>query len=145
MARWIAPITRFAIYIRDDWECAFCGCEIGLSNATLDHLHPRRYRNGRNSATNLVACCRDCNLHKNGKTWREFSDREAVARIMRRKQRVLPDRTKLKLIFWYLLVVLRSQRQGTLIFEEEYETIELHQSRIRIDSRRDEQRMAFAE
>lgn len=55
---------------RDKYICQYCSIELNDKNATVDHVFPR-HRGGSNSWVNMVACCRDCNLHKGNKTPKE--------------------------------------------------------------------------
>ena len=57
-------LNRKRIYKRDNNECVYCGSQ---RNLTIDHVIPRS-RGGKNSWTNLVTCCRSCNLKKADKT-----------------------------------------------------------------------------
>lgn len=66
MARWIRPQKRLAIYLRDDFQCAYCGQDLHHADAkdvTLDHLIPR-INGGSNDETNLVTCCQSCNSQR---------------------------------------------------------------------------------
>jgi len=55
---------RFRKTIIAAWSgrCAYCDEPLGRS-ATLDHIIPRS-KGGETQATNLVACCLNCNSHK---------------------------------------------------------------------------------
>jgi len=57
-------VNRNRIFRRDNHECVYCGSKKDL---TIDHVIPRS-RGGRNTWTNLVACCQKCNLKKGDKT-----------------------------------------------------------------------------
>ncbi|PKP84329.1 MAG: HNH endonuclease, partial [Alphaproteobacteria bacterium HGW-Alphaproteobacteria-2] len=52
--------TRFNLFLRDAFECQYCGAKGDL---TFDHVVPRA-RGGRTSWENVVAACSRCNLHK---------------------------------------------------------------------------------
>lgn len=54
-----APLTRRAVFARDDWRCQYCGA--GAEN--LDHVLPRS-RGGEHVWENVVAACRRCNAKK---------------------------------------------------------------------------------
>lgn len=63
MPRWINPITRWAIYVRDGATregvpCRWCG--VRTQQPSLDHLIPRK-AGGTNCPTNLAASCQPCN------------------------------------------------------------------------------------
>ncbi len=54
-----APLTRRAVFARDDWTCQYCGAPA----ENLDHVVPRS-RGGEHSWENVVAACRRCNTKK---------------------------------------------------------------------------------
>lgn len=55
--------TRFNVFLRDNWQCQYCGDGFRTQELTFDHIIPRS-RGGRTSWTNIVAACRDCNILK---------------------------------------------------------------------------------
>ena len=59
--------TRFNVFLRDKFECQYCGSEDDL---TFDHVIPRS-RGGRTTWENIVTACAPCNLSKGGRTPRE--------------------------------------------------------------------------
>ena len=59
--------TRSNIIWRDHNKCQYCTCDFTTSELTLDHVVPRS-RGGKNTWTNLVACCRKCNQAKRDRT-----------------------------------------------------------------------------
>jgi 5-methylcytosine-specific restriction endonuclease McrA len=61
-----APLTRRAVFARDEWICQYCGA--GAEN--LDHIVPRS-RGGLHVWENVVASCRRCNAKKEDRTLRE--------------------------------------------------------------------------
>ena len=72
-SKWIRPAKRLAIYLRDNFRCAYChkdlrNCEPG--DRGLDHIKCRS-KGGSNSETNLVTSCRSCNSARGNK---RFSD-----------------------------------------------------------------------
>jgi 5-methylcytosine-specific restriction endonuclease McrA len=54
-----APLTRRAVFARDEWRCQYCGA----SAENLDHVLPRS-RGGEHAWENVVAACRRCNAKK---------------------------------------------------------------------------------
>ena len=59
--------TRNNIIWRDHGKCQYCANNFALSELTLDHVVPRS-RGGKNTWTNLVACCKKCNQAKRDRT-----------------------------------------------------------------------------
>jgi 5-methylcytosine-specific restriction endonuclease McrA len=59
--------TRFNVFLREGFACAYCGSPDDL---TFDHVLPRS-RGGRTTWDNIVAACSPCNLRKGGRTPRE--------------------------------------------------------------------------
>jgi 5-methylcytosine-specific restriction endonuclease McrA len=54
-----APLTRRAVFARDDWTCQYCAA----TAENLDHVIPRS-RGGEHVWENVVAACRRCNAKK---------------------------------------------------------------------------------
>ena len=55
-----AAFTRFNVFLRDQFECLYCG---DASELTFDHLIPRS-RGGMTRWDNVVTACASCNLEK---------------------------------------------------------------------------------
>ena len=55
--------TRFNVFLRDRWDCQYCGDHFKTHELTFDHVIPRS-RGGKTSWENIVAACRDCNSLK---------------------------------------------------------------------------------
>lgn len=55
--------TRFNVFLRDKFECQYCGATDEL---TFDHLVPRS-KGGQTTWENVVASCSPCNLRKGNK------------------------------------------------------------------------------
>jgi len=55
-----AAFTRFNLFLRDEFQCQYCGAKGEL---TFDHLVPRS-TGGITSWKNVVAACAPCNLRK---------------------------------------------------------------------------------
>ncbi|MDQ2787831.1 MAG: HNH endonuclease [Chloroflexota bacterium] len=80
---WIRKERRLAIYIRDSFQCAYCGCDLrhaAPADITLDHLLPRS-TGGDNSNTNLITACRSCNSSRGAKPWVDYATGGAIDRI----------------------------------------------------------------
>ncbi|HLZ79007.1 MAG TPA: HNH endonuclease, partial [Sphingomonas sp.] len=56
--------TRFNLFLRDSFECQYCGCRHDL---TFDHVIPRA-QGGRTTWENVSTACAPCNLRKGGRT-----------------------------------------------------------------------------
>ncbi|MGE0846685.1 MAG: HNH endonuclease [Flavobacteriaceae bacterium] len=54
--------TRFNVFLRDRFECQYCGSDDDL---TFDHLIPRSH-GGKTTWENVVTACAPCNLAKGG-------------------------------------------------------------------------------
>lgn len=59
--------TRFNVFLRDRFECQYCGAGDDL---TFDHLIPRS-RGGQTVWDNVITACAPCNLKKANKNWRD--------------------------------------------------------------------------
>jgi 5-methylcytosine-specific restriction endonuclease McrA len=64
-------LNRKRIFRRDNNECVYCGSK---RNLTIDHIMPRS-RGGKNTWSNLVTCCSNCNIKKGNRTPEEASMR----------------------------------------------------------------------
>ncbi len=62
--------TRFNVFLRDQWECQYCGNIFKTHALTFDHVIPRS-RGGQTTWENIVAACNDCNVKKGNKMPRE--------------------------------------------------------------------------
>lgn len=62
--------TRFNVFLRDRFECQYCGDARPTQELTFDHVIPRS-RGGRTSWENVVAACGPCNLRKADKLPRD--------------------------------------------------------------------------
>jgi len=96
--RWVAkPVTRIQglhILERDHYCCQYCGLDgkSSFENALLigvDFVMPRA-RKGKKNLTNLVACCRPCNLIKGRRLFNSFEEAKAY---------VLTERDKLRKVW----------------------------------------------
>lgn len=69
------PFSRKNVFIRDQMTCMYCGRQdFSASNLTFDHVIPRAIWNKQNHRgtpttwTNIVTCCKTCNLYKANRT-----------------------------------------------------------------------------
>lgn len=82
-SKWIRPEKRLAIYIRDGFQCAYCGRDLKDAEpqeVNLDHLLPR-VSGGTNEATNLITSCKSCNCSRQDKPWINYATGGAIDRI----------------------------------------------------------------
>jgi 5-methylcytosine-specific restriction endonuclease McrA len=64
------PVIRFSrenVYARDSGKCQYCSRAVSRSEATYDHVLPRRL-GGKTSWDNIVIACVPCNQKKGGRT-----------------------------------------------------------------------------
>lgn len=59
----ISPTLRFKIFVRDDFQCVYCGATPDQVELRVDHVHPVA-AGGTNDPDNLVTACHDCNAGK---------------------------------------------------------------------------------
>ena len=59
--------TRFNVFLRDRFQCQYCGGAFQSEELTFDHLVPRS-RGGRTTWTNVLTACQSCNLAKGNRT-----------------------------------------------------------------------------
>lgn len=88
---WISKEARLAIYIRDNFQCLYCGMDLrNIDRAykiQLDHLLPR-VAGGTDNADNLITACCWCNGTRQDKSWMDYATGGAIERIQ--TQRVKP-------------------------------------------------------
>lgn len=58
--------TRFNLFLRDRWQCQYCGSGFRTHDLTFDHVIPRSKGGGTNWG-NIVAACQCCNTKKGNK------------------------------------------------------------------------------
>jgi 5-methylcytosine-specific restriction endonuclease McrA len=59
--------SRQNIYIRDRYQCQYCGRTLGADQLTYDHVVPKA-SGGITAWENIVTCCLPCNKKKGGRT-----------------------------------------------------------------------------
>ena len=62
--------TRFNVFLRDRFDCQYCGESFPTHELTFDHVVPRS-KGGRTSWENVVTACSCCNLRKANKMPRD--------------------------------------------------------------------------
>jgi 5-methylcytosine-specific restriction endonuclease McrA len=90
-SKWIRADKRLAIYIRDDFRCAYCGRDLkdaSPEEVNLDHLLPRS-AGGSNEASNLITACKSCNCSRQDKPWIDYATGGAIERIEQLRNRPL--------------------------------------------------------
>jgi hypothetical protein len=63
----VPTLSNRGLFRRDRQICAYCGKHFSMDDLTRDHVKPR-CQNGPDVWTNVVAACRRCNQHKDGRT-----------------------------------------------------------------------------
>ena len=77
--------TRYNLFLRDGFQCQYCGTRKPVKDLTFDHVIPRS-RGGPSNFENIVAACAGCNLRKGSKTLRE-----ADMRLLRKPRMPSPQ------------------------------------------------------
>lgn len=62
--------TRFNVFLRDSFECQYCGKDHHAHELTFDHVIPRS-KGGGTTWENVVAACSHCNVLKGNKLPRQ--------------------------------------------------------------------------
>ncbi|MGI6368235.1 MAG: HNH endonuclease [Anaerolineae bacterium] len=65
--RSVTPLTRRAVYLRDEGTCQYCGQPLARHEMTVDHVLPR-IRGGVTDWENVVCACQRCNTRKGSRT-----------------------------------------------------------------------------
>ena len=90
--------NRRNVFWRDKYVCQYCSGDFNHSNLTMDHVHPKS-RGGLKTWTNIVACCKACNLKKRNQTPKE-------ARMPLLKK---PHAPRVKMLDLYRNVLIREE------------------------------------
>lgn len=101
MSRRIRVSLQFAIYLRDDWTCIYCGHQFSEGDwksrqLTLDHIVPRSQK-GRDTWENLVVSCGSHNQQRASKSIEDycaeaFFDAAAIRQEIRRRTSLSHDK-----------------------------------------------------
>ena len=72
-SKWITPLRRLALYVRDGFACVYCGASVEQDGAqlSLDHLICNVH-GGSNKSDNLVTSCRRCNSSRSDRSVTDF-------------------------------------------------------------------------
>jgi len=65
--RQIVRFSRENIFLRDNYQCQYCGKKLNKGHLTLDHVTPV-VQHGKKSWENIVSSCKPCNQKKGGRT-----------------------------------------------------------------------------
>lgn len=90
-SKWITPVRRMAIYLRDGFSCGYCGTDLTgapPAGVTLDHLVPRA-GGGTHASTNLITACAGCNFRRQDRPWFQYAPEGAKVRIRKLRRRKL--------------------------------------------------------
>ena len=63
--------TKKNIFVRDNFQCQYCGVAVTMGSGTIDHVIPT-CRGGPNTITNTVCSCKRCNNRKDNMTAEEY-------------------------------------------------------------------------
>ena len=55
--------SKMNVFLRDGFECQYCGVEVNKRTATLDHVLPQSH-GGKSTWENSTTSCSKCNSHK---------------------------------------------------------------------------------
>ena len=59
----IFRLSKRNVFLRDEYLCQYCSCEVNDQTATLDHVHPVS-QGGKTTWENSTTACRACNYRK---------------------------------------------------------------------------------
>lgn len=123
------------IFLRDNYQCQYCGEFFPKSNLSFDHWIPRK-EGGKTTWTNIVTACRPCNHRKgtqNQTRWQprqlpKKPDRRILEQRARRRPIVVPDAAWIPYLSWKAPVqvsqTFMSSFRDTEIFIDEEELSE---------------------
>lgn len=86
-----ATASKRAVFVRDAFECQYCGVRVTMKTGTRDHVMPRS-RGGADTLVNVVAACRMCNFRKDNRT------PEEAGMVLRNRPRMLDDEEKVQVL-----------------------------------------------
>lgn len=99
--------TRKAVFIRDAFECQYCGSKVSMTTGTRDHVIPRS-RGGPDTMLNVVTACRSCNVRKDDKLPDE------VGMALRNRPRALTEDEKIQCLIKLVRAKERNAWMGCL-------------------------------
>lgn len=68
-----AKFSRSNLFLRDMYQCQYCGEVFEYKDLTLDHVTPRS-SGGKTTWENSVTACKDCNHRKGSKLWKPMRE-----------------------------------------------------------------------
>jgi 5-methylcytosine-specific restriction endonuclease McrA len=71
-------LTRRNLFLRDGFECQYCGAHHSAGALTYDHVIPRS-KGGKTTWENTVTACGPCNNRKGSRLLKEMSDMQLRA------------------------------------------------------------------
>lgn len=96
-----AIANRKSILQRDNYCCQYCGIDLCDKTATIDHVIPKS-KGGASNWVNLVAACKDCNLHKGNRTPKEA----------KMDLRIKPKEPSYGFLFEHMLITFRKNKNA---------------------------------
>ena len=81
--------NRKAVFIRDNFECQYCGTRVSMTTGTRDHVIPSS-RGGPDTMLNVVTACRKCNVRKDNRT------PEEIGMTLKNRPRALTEDEKIQ-------------------------------------------------
>lgn len=90
----ITKKTRFEVFKRDKFQCAYCGRSAPDIVLNLEHIKPVS-KGGGNELTNLITSCFDCN---SGKSDRELSDDSVLKKQLKQAQELADRREQIEMM-----------------------------------------------
>jgi 5-methylcytosine-specific restriction endonuclease McrA len=83
---------QFTILERDNFQCFYCGKTSYRDRAELhlDHIHPKS-KGGKDTASNLVTACIDCNLEKHAHSLTILPDLLAEVQMRNEERGISPS------------------------------------------------------
>ena len=62
---------RQSIFESWEWKCAYCGKDLDIASATIDHILPK-FKGGHNVKSNMLCSCSKCNRSKGSSLLEEW-------------------------------------------------------------------------
>ena len=62
---------RQSIFESWEWKCAYCGEDLDIDSATIDHILPK-FKGGHNVKSNMLCSCSKCNRSKGSSLLEEW-------------------------------------------------------------------------